>query len=352
MIKVSVIVPVYNVEEYLRQALDSLKDQTLKEMEFVCVNDGSRDGSLSIMEEYADADDRFVIISQENGGYGKAMNTGIRAAKGEYLGILEPDDYVEPTMYEELYKCAKENDLDLVKSDFYRFKTNPSGGEETEYVPIDPEGKGYGKVFCPAEEQEVFRYQMNTWCGIYRREFILENNIFHNETPGASFQDNGFYFQTFVLAKRGMILPQAWYKNRRDNPNSSVKNKEKVYCMNIEYDFIRDFLMEDQERWETFKYFYWWKKYHNYMFTYERIDDKYKKEFLRRMSREYSWAMTKGELSRDVFIDLEWNKINSLIKSADGFGSALKSSKLFRMIKPYVPEWAKRMVFRAVSLRN
>ena len=352
MCKVSVIVPVYNVEQYLRQALDSLAAQTLEDIEIVCVDDGSTDGSPEILKEYALKDERFRVISRKNGGYGRAMNIGIDAARGGYIGILEPDDYAEPAMFETLYQYASEYDLDFVKSDFYRFRTDADGREELEYVPLDETGKGYGRVFCPAEELDVFRYKINTWTGIYRRAFLNENHIRHHESPGASFQDNGFFFQTFVHAKRGMIVDQAFYKNRRDNPNSSVKDKGKVYCMNIEYDFIRDRLMEDPETWNHFKYFYWWKKYDNYMFTYDRIDEKYKKEFLRRMSREFRWARTKNELSRDVFSDLEWKKIDSLIRSADGFGNALKSAKIVGFIKPFVPEWAKRLVFRVLSLRN
>ncbi|MBQ9064819.1 MAG: glycosyltransferase [Blautia sp.] len=352
MCKVSIIVPVYNVENYLRQALDSLKEQTLSDIEVILVNDGSTDGSPVILEEYACADSRFRVIDQPNGGYGKAMNTGISAAAGEYIGILEPDDYVDAHMYEDLYELAEKNDLDFVKSDFCRFKTSEDGTLETEYVSLDSEKTGYGKVFCPAEDPEVFRYKMNTWTGIYRRRWMEEFQIRHNETPGAAFQDNGFYFQTFAYAGRGMIIDKAYYMNRRDNPNSSVKNRGKVYAMNIEYDFLRDMLMRDREVWERFKYFYWWVKYHSYFFTYERIDDKYKKEFMHRMSREYSWAMTKGELSREAFTDLEWKKLQSMIRSAGGFEMALKSAKVFALVKPYVPEWAKRMVFRVLSLRN
>ena len=88
---------------------------------------------------------------------------------------------------------------------------------------------------------------MNTWSGIYKREFLEQHHIRHNETPGASFQDNGFYFQTFVYAKRAMIVDKPYYMNRRDNPNSSVNNREKVYCCNVEYDYIREILMKDPD---------------------------------------------------------------------------------------------------------
>jgi len=224
--------------------------------------------------------------------------------------------------------------------------------EHRDYVAIDRRKELYGRVFCPAVDQEAFRATMNTWTGIYRRDWINEHNIRHHETPGAAFQDNGFYFKTFAHCRRGMIINKAYYMNRRDNPNSSVKSKEKVYCMNIEYDYIRDFLKEDPERWETFKYWYWWKKYHNYMFTYDRIDDKYKKEYMTRMSREYRWAMIQKELSPDVFTELEWQKLDTLINNSDGFENTLKSSKLLEFMKPYVPEQVKRLIFRVMALKK
>ena len=99
--------------EYARQALDSICGQTLKDIEIVCVNDGSTDGSLEILKEYSSKDDRVVVLSQENGGYGKAMNRGLTAARGEYIGIVEPDDYIDPDMYKDLYMLASYHDLDL-----------------------------------------------------------------------------------------------------------------------------------------------------------------------------------------------------------------------------------------------
>ena len=119
--KVSIIVPTYNVEPYLRECLDSICRQTLKDIEIICVNDGSTDGSLAIINEYATRDSRIVVLDGPNGGYGKGMNRGLDRATGEYIGIVEPDDFIALTMYEDLYAIASEHDLDFVKADFYRF---------------------------------------------------------------------------------------------------------------------------------------------------------------------------------------------------------------------------------------
>lgn len=321
MIKVSVIVPTYNVEQYLRQALDSLKRQTLREMEFICVNDGSTDGSVSILQEYADADARFRVISKRNGGYGAAMNAGIREAKGEYVGILEPDDYVCCEMFEELYETACKNRLDFVKADFYRFSTNENGDQYYRYEHLDKSGEWYGKVINPSLQPELTRFILNTWSGIYRRAFLEEHQILHHETPGAAFQDNGFFWQTFMYAKRAMFLNKPYYRNRRDNPNSSVCNPEKVYTMNMEYDFIRSLFMkpENREKWALFKGYFHLKRFGNYEFTVGRIDQKFRREYVKRISAEMRRAEQLGELDLSLMSKTMRNHVQLLISDPDRY---------------------------------
>lgn len=320
MAKVSLILPIYNVEMYLDECLESVKRQTLSDIEIICVNDGSKDSSLEIMKKYAAGDSRFIIIDKENGGYGKAMNAGLDRATGEYIGIVEPDDFVPLYMYEDLYNIARDNELDFVKADFYRFtRSDENGNMNLVYNHLDSTGEWYNKVFDPSHEPDALRFIMNTWSGIYKRDFIEKFHIRHNETPGASFQDNGFFFQTFVYATRAMIVNKPYYMNRRDNPNSSVNNKDKVYCSNIEYDYIKDILMRDPEIWERFKYMYSLKKLHNYTFTLGRIADVYKKEYIERISKEFKRAMDNGELDQNVFRPAEWNKLMFMIKNPEGY---------------------------------
>lgn len=115
--KVSIIMPIYNVEKYLQQSLLSVCNQSLKEIEIVCINDGSNDSSLKILNYFAQKDSRIKVISTNNSGYGHAMNIGIEMSSGEYVGIVEPDDYVNRYMFEYLYDAAKLNGVDIVKSD-------------------------------------------------------------------------------------------------------------------------------------------------------------------------------------------------------------------------------------------
>ena len=300
MPKVSIIIPTYNVEKYLRECLDSVINQTLKDIEIICVDDGSTDNSGKILDEYANNDSRIKVIHKENGGYGKAMNTGFSHATGEYIGIVEPDDYIQLNMYETLYNVANEHNVDFVKADFYRFIGD---GEEREFMynHLDETGKYYNKVINIQEDLTPFNFIMNTWSGIYSREFLQKYNIFHNETPGASFQDNGFWFQTFCRSNRCYFVNKPFYMNRRDNPNSSVKNKEKVYCMKEEYDHIRRLLEADSYLKTKFLKIYQYKRFFNYKFNWERIHHKYKKEWLMHFSSEYKIAFDKGEVDESLF---------------------------------------------------
>lgn len=320
MAKVSIIIPTYNVEEYLVECMESVVRQTLKDVEIICINDGSTDGSLEILQSYAQKDERIVIVDKENGGYGMAMNIGIERATGEYIGIVEPDDFVPLSMYEDLYEIASKNQLDFVKADFYRFvREAETGNMELTYFHLSQKPEDYNTVFDPSQTPEAVRYIMNTWSGIYRREFLLENQIRHHETPGASFQDNGFYFQTFIYGKRAMIVDRPYYMNRRDNPNSSVHNREKVYCMNQEYDYIREILLQDKEIWNRFKYVYWMKKASNYLATVRRIGDEYKREYLLRFSEEFRRAKECNELRRSVFTEPMWQEVQYIMNDPEGY---------------------------------
>jgi len=325
--RVSVVVPVYNAGKYLRACMDSLLGQTLPGMEVIVVNDGSTDGSLCILEEYAEKASEpehremgsvLRVVSMENHGYGHAVNCGMRMASGEYVGIVEPDDYVDCTMYEKLYHYALAADAEIVKSDFFRF-TGEGKTQRNVCWRTAREDANYGRIICPAQEKESFRFLMNTWCGIYRREFLEKCGIRHNETPGASYQDNGFWFQGFCHAERIIFLREPLYYNRRDNAESSVNQRGKVYCANEEYAHIRRFLSEHSDLEKEFLYQYSVKKYHTYLFTLDRIAWEYKREYLERFSEEFHQAEREGELSQAAFTPQEWGNLHWIMRDPEGY---------------------------------
>ena len=140
MPKVSVIVPVYNVEKYIEKCANSLINQTLSDIEIIFVNDGSTDGSIQIIEQYENNfKEKVKCVSKDNGGLSSARNYGIPYATGEYIAFLDSDDYVELDMYETMYNKAKEDDFDMVECDFIWEYPNKS--------KIDTGEIYYGKTF-------------------------------------------------------------------------------------------------------------------------------------------------------------------------------------------------------------
>ncbi len=247
MTKVSIIVPVCNVEQYLSTCLDSILAQTLEDIEVICVDDGSSDQSPAILDDYTKRDSRMRVIHKDNRGYGHSMNVGIDAASGEYIGIVESDDCILPNMYETLYSTAKNNDLDFVKSDVIFWWETIRYTCEYHKEDLNPY---YGRVLDSSNRKLFFQFFMNTWTGIYKRSFLNENSIRHNETPGAAYQDNGFWIQTLSFCERAMWLKDAFYLYRQDNPLASVKSKSNVLTMVNEYNFVSKILTEKHKEQE------------------------------------------------------------------------------------------------------
>lgn len=246
MLKVSIIIPVYNVEKYLPRCLDSACAQTLQDIEIICINDGSTDNSGKILRDYAAKDARLKVISQKNGGYGKAVNAGLKAASGEYVAILESDDWADIEMYETLYNLAAAQNLDVIKADYYRYWSDG----RNKIVKIG--ANNYNQVFQLSPQKYVGKIWGSIWSALYRRKFLLEHDIWINETAGASYQDTDFIFKTNICAQRIYLLEKAFLHYRQDNLQSSVKNLNKIFCLDAEYDELDRYLENhDLSQWQN-----------------------------------------------------------------------------------------------------
>lgn len=312
MVKVSVIMPSLNVQPYISECIESVVNQTLSNIQIICVDAGSTDGTLEILEEWAKKDDRIEIIHSDKKSYGYQVNLGFSAAKGEYVGIVETDDYIPENMYMRLYTVAENNQAEIVKADFSRFIGD---GEQRIFhkAYIASKDRFYNKIINPQENPKLLLEAFYTWAGIYKRDFIEKNQIKHNETPGASYQDNGFYFQTLVCAQRIYLIHDNLYRLRRDNPNSSINSKEKVFCVCDEYDFIYHFLTENQERYNRFLSAFWINKFRAYFSTLKRVSQIYKLEFLKRFHEEFIYALSKGDLDLDYFTYTELSRFKRIV---------------------------------------
>lgn len=301
MPKVSIVIPVYNNENYVVECVDSALAQTLSDLEIICVDDGSTDGSGAILDAYAEKDSRVKVIHNPNSGYGHSMNTGLDQASGEYFFILESDDCLKPNAIEELAACADKHRLDFVKSDYEVFVGEP-GDRTYTYMETCRQKHQYYKLIDPSKNLDVLNERMNTWTGLYRISFLNMYHIRHNETPGASYQDNGFWFQTFLWAHRVMFMDRAFYQLRRDNPNSSVHNRGKVFCIFDEYAFVEKIVRSDPEKERLFIRMFHKKKFDNCLFHFTRIGDEFKMDFLRRMSDEFKKARADGEIDLNLYV--------------------------------------------------
>ena len=160
---------------------------------------------------------------------------------------------------------------------------------------------------------------MNTWSGIYKRDFIERFHIRHNTTPGASFQDTGFWFQTFVLAERIYFLDNPFYMYRVDNPNSSVNDKNKIYLINSEHNFIKNFIEQTSERKEKYTKIHNYKKFCNYLWNYKRIDAQFKKDFLKVFSEEFKQSVENDEIDSNIFSKKELKILKLIVNNPEEF---------------------------------
>ena len=312
---VSLLVPVYNVEAYLGQCLESAKRQTLTNIEIICINDGSTDSSLDIVKSYASDDDRFKIIDKPNSGYGASMNRGLAAARGEFIGILESDDFIDSTALEALYRAAKENSVEVAKSNFFFYWSKPQ--ERDEFVPLITQDM-LG-VYNPTERTEIYYLKPTIWSALYQREFLQTKGIAFSETPGASYQDAGFNFKVWASAERVVFLQDAYLHYRQDNEASSVNSPGKVYCVCDEYAEMQRFLDEGPERARRLQGVLVRMKYSSYMWNYERLDERFKMEFLIRARDELSLDLETGRLDLSLFDYWVEAELMALLKSPETF---------------------------------
>ena len=304
--KVSILVPIYNVEKYLRQCLDSLVGQTLQEIEIICINDGSTDSSPEVIKEYSKEDERIKVITKKNSGYGDSMNKGLAKATGEYIGIVESDDFIELDAFEKLYALAKEFDADVVRSNFYEYK----GGKNQIHLSVDPQD--VGRVINPKQRTSVFYQQPAIWSAIYRRDFLDKNKIRFLPTPGASYQDTGFNFKVWATTDRAVFTQEAFLHYRMDNDSSSVKSPGKVMCVAEEYAEIERYLRE-KGYYDQLKEIFQAAKFGGYYWNIFRLAPEIRKEFVERTQKEFRDAEKEGSLNVAFFPKDRWQLMQFLL---------------------------------------
>lgn len=295
--------PCYNVQEYLSQCLDSLINQTLKEIEIIAINDGSTDNTLQILQDYAARDERIIIIDKPNEGYGKSMNRGLKKARGKYIGIVESDDWAELDMFQVLYELAKKSQVQVVKSAFYNYS---KGKNKKQEFLADPE---LNRVVNPKIDSSIFYFPPSIWSAIYERAFLEEYQIDFLESSGASYQDVGFHFKVWAMADRVWFTPRAFIHYRNDNACSSVKSKGKVFCVCDEWENIEAYLEKYPHLKECSVCLRNHVKLGNYMWNLHRLEGEFRETFRKRFAQEYVELLREKMLKRDCFTSQGWLKM-------------------------------------------
>lgn len=322
--KVSIVIPVFNVENYLVQCMDAAVNQTLRDIEIIPVDDGSTDSSGAILDSYAEKDERVKVIHKKNAGYGAAMNSGLDAATGDYFYILESDDYCRLDSVERLYEAAEKYHADVVRSDYYDLTTE-NGKDYLQAKQITTDVSYYNRLINPSKEKEVYQFVMHNWNGIYNMKFLRDHEIRYNETPGASYQDNGFYFQVFTQTERLVYVQGSYYCYRNDNLNSSFRSKGKVYAPVQEYAFIRSFLEKHPEFEMDMLPVFYMRMFRIYHQTYQRIDSSFKKEFLEVFYNAMNEARNLHMLDTGLFTIADREKLELLLNNPRLYASMIDS---------------------------
>ncbi len=279
--KISIILPVYNVGKYLRQSLDSLVNQTLKEIEIICVDDGSGDDSYEILEEYKNKDARIKVIHKENKGTGAARNDGLRIASGEYIGFVDPDDWVKPNMYERLYTLAKEKDVDITMCmpDGYDEKNK----KETPFPYFVDEN------FANIPEERIFswkdlspfKYPMCVWNKLYKKELFDKNKIEFAE--GLDFEDHKVIFGSLLTAEKIYFIKEKLYVYRFNREGSVLTDNNRRLIDHIEIFNIVENILKNTNTYEALREDFLLYKIHNLLYYYSMIKEEFKNEYYENM---------------------------------------------------------------------
>lgn len=320
--KVSIILPVYNVAPYLRQSLDSVIAQTLKDIEIICVDDGSTDESGKILDEYKEKDKRIKVIHKKNAGTGAARNDGLKVATGECIGFVDPDDWILPNMYERLYNILQDKNLDIVMftPDVFNDQTQKHEGflyfQDSNFPKILDD-----KIFNK-DDISPFSYPMCVWNKLYRKKLFDENNIDFAE--GLDFEDHKVIFKSLFTAKRIYFIREKLYVYRHSRQGSILSDNDTRMFDHIKiYDIVENILKETGN-WESFHQDFLRYKVHNILYYYTMIKPQYKEEYYKKMvkslqstqmsEKEYETLLKDYPELKQVMEDTLSNKIKKAVK--------------------------------------
>lgn len=315
MVKVSVIIPVYNTQDYLSECLDRVLNQSLTDIEIICINDGSTDASMEILKDYQNRDSRIKIISQENKGSGASRNVALKSSIGEYVYFLDSDDYLDLDALRQLYEISADNDLDYVMFKITNFNYKSRKESHSSYfdMPFIHESVGDNVFDWTQIREHVFDVSVSVTSKLYKRDFICDFTF----PEGLIFEDNVFSIKTLFNAKRIYFYEKYLYY-RRVHPNSITHSAYDKFkdCIAV-YDLIIDYI-KVIGLYEEFKVQIFNRECHDVFHRFALVSDEFKRDFFN--SIQSSFSMRKKELEDEGILK------NCSKRSLKIFDSALNSN--------------------------
>lgn len=330
--KLSVIIPVYNVEQYLPECLNSILSQSFSDFEIICVNDGSTDNSLRVLKDFEQKDNRVIVIDKENEGSGVARNAALEIAKGEYVYFVDGDDWLEDNALEQMVFKADELNTDILifgglscyETDYPRplgegdiadkqgescnvgrgYKKK-SGGYSADKLPK----KYLNKIFSADDiKKDIFKFPSTAWTKLYRREFLIQNDIKFQLIKAG--QDQLPFFHSMILAKRIALLPKNLYCYRKNRKGAVTATKKKKNFSPIYVFYAIEELLEKLDKIDEYQDIFIDKYFSKATSWLGKFQDDLKEEYYKEYKKLLEHIKTKYPASR-------WRNFNPKIN--DGY---------------------------------
>lgn len=287
--KVSVIMPVFNTAKYLEKSLSSLINQTLKDIEIICVDDGSSDNSLEVLKNFAQKDSRIKVFSQKNQGQSVARNAGIRVAKGDYIGFLDSDDWADEKMFEKLYNNAVEygSDIAMCSINLYDDVTGEMTDNDS-YLTLDLFPENFDNRAFSYEETLgfIFRVCVVPWNKIFKRDFLNKNNIFFPE--GLFFEDNVFNLETFLKSEKISLTREHLVYYRRFSKTSTTTGDDIKKLDFFEILDLQEKLLKETGVYGKVEEYFQESKRNTLKYWYKKLqDENIKKKYFEKLKQIY-----------------------------------------------------------------
>lgn len=333
MTKISVIIPVYNIEKYLRECLDSVSNQTLKDIEIICIDDGSTDSSPDILNEYSKKDKRIKIITQENKGQSSARNLGIKESQGEYIAFVDSDDFINPDMLEKLYLKAKDNNLDMVMCKIATYDNQTREIKDNVWYYMLGVFRDFEKEIFNHDDTKEFtcHIAVTPFNKLYKNSLLKDNAILFPE--GVIFEDEKFFYDTYLRAKRISIVDEFLYYYRVNRKGSTVDiTKENDYT---------DLVLISKQIRETFKQTNNYEDYkhllnnrliHLQLARFTQTSSTYKEKYFNLMKEDLTETLKDKEIEDNLESDVKF-RVSKIIeaKNYEEF-QKLDQNKIFSVV--------------------